>query len=55
MAEPHDDKPENKTPDGHLNKPGMTNGVPDGQADVEATALPNSDREKTETAGMKDA
>ncbi len=36
--------------DPHLNGPGMTNGIPDGNTD-DASASPTSDRGKAENAG----
>ena len=36
--------------DPHLNRPGMTNGIPDGIADDAATAVPDPARQDGETA-----
>ena len=36
--------------DPHLNRPGLTNGIPDGVSDEAATAVPDSDRKGAETA-----
>ncbi len=36
--------------DPHLNRSGMTNGIPDGLADEAATAAPDSNRTGAETA-----
>lgn len=35
----------------HVNGPGMTNGVPDGVDQADATGAPNGDRKDSETAG----
>ena len=35
----------------HMNGPGVTNGVPDGINQEDATGSPNSDRQQTETLG----
>jgi hypothetical protein len=38
----------------HMNRPGMTNGVPDQLSDAQATAVPHDDRQHAETAASKD-
>ena len=47
------DGPSGPASRGHddTNGPGMTNGVPDNAEDAEATAAPESQRERSETAG----
>ncbi|WP_419729992.1 hypothetical protein [Lichenicola sp.] len=47
------DAPGGPPPKGHehMNGPGMTNGVPDGATEEDATGAPNSDRQQTETLG----
>jgi hypothetical protein len=54
MADKQTETSSQKTLHDQLNRSGVTNGVPDRPDDEEATALPNSDREKTEHAGAQD-
>ncbi|MCQ8240976.1 hypothetical protein [Rhizosaccharibacter radicis] len=46
------DKTSGTEPQGneHMNRPGVTNGVPDGTSTDEGMASPSSDRQDTETA-----
>ena len=53
MSGTNDQAPQGAPPQSHkhTNAPGMTNGVPDGLADGDASGSPTSDRSRTEIAG----